>query len=409
MTERKNIAALLILALALAQTPARAESLGELQAPGLPLLPLDAQSLGLGGATEARWDLPSGLPANPAQMLALEGVTFSTVLQLRKASSDIGGVDWSETRQNFPAFQVSAALPRGLRFGVGFRADLRSRGSFDQGVDLGELSYTQSFSQEGGLHRFPLTLAAPIGERLRLGMGIALLKGNLKEEWWWHSFRDAEGLIDGSFEERRSRRLASWHGTSLVLGAQMRPRPGYAASLRWESPADLTGTSIRETAGEDDSAGVTLDGHMPGRWGAGLSLPLPGGGFASAQWDHEDWANWESPLATVELRSVDRFGFGAAWSLGRKSGPWGERRSVPLRFGVRFGDYPAPDPIGGGDVTERLIGLGSGFVIQDGRGAVDVTFFLQRLESGGREFENRWGLALSLRTSEIWQKRTQPF
>jgi hypothetical protein len=364
---------------------------------------------GWGGATEARWDLKSGLPSNPAQMLALEGVTFSTVIQIRKASSDRGGISWGETRQDFPAFQVSAALPRGLRLGAGFRADMRSRGSFEQGIVLEELAYRQRFTQEGGLHRFPITLAFPLGSRLRVGLGLGLLRGNLNQEWSWHSFIGPGGFADVSYSERRVRRRAHWHGTSLILGAQAKPRPGYGISLRWESSADLTGSEQIATAGEFDEESVELSGYMPGRWGAGVVMPLPMGGILSAQWDHENWENYESPLAPASLRDVDRFGVGLEWSMGRKMGQWREERRIPLRLGLRVGDYPAADPLDGSEVSERLLGFGTGIEIQEGRGALDLTFFLQRLRGGGAELEKRWGFAFSLRTSEIWQRRKQPF
>ncbi len=408
MTRRNTV--LISILLLLVSGQAVAESVGELRHPGLPLLPIDAHSLALGGAAEARWGLLSGLPSNPAQMLALDGVTFSTVLQLRTASSNREGNDWSESRQDFPAFQVTAALPRGFRLGAGFRADLRSRGSFDQAVELPELSYTQSFSQEGGLHRFPLTLAFPIGTKLRLGLGLSLYKGNLNQEWSWHSFRDLDGLYDGSYAERKIRRQASWHGTGLMLGVQARPLPALGVSLRWEGPADLTGTESQETAGEDDATDLTLDGHMPGRWGVGLSLKLPADGHASLQWDHEDWDSYEPPITSSELQSSDRFGFGLEWMLGKRTGRRNKQRGIPLRFGLRFGDLPATDPLVGGEVTERMLGLGTGFEIQSGRGSVDVTFFMQQLrDADGSTLEDRWGFALSLRTSEIWKKRRQPF
>ena len=130
MTSAARIRAAALFACLCAATVARAESLFELTPPGEPLLALDAHAIALAGASEARWHLESGLPSNPAQLVAIDGVSFATVIQWRRGLRDLegAGANWDETRQDFPAFQISAAFPRGIRFGAGYRADLRSRG-----------------------------------------------------------------------------------------------------------------------------------------------------------------------------------------------------------------------------------------------------------------------------------------
>lgn len=393
--------------------PAGAESLFELSPPGEPLLPMDAHALALGGAAEGRWELESGLPSNPAQLLAIDGVTFATVIQLRRGLRKLEGVDWDETRQDFPAFQISAALPWNLRLGLGFRADLRSRGSFGYSVPF-ELegdtdAYQVLYDQDGGLNRFPVSLALPLGSKHRLGLSLNLYRGNLNQEFTFDFPNVLSGDPDLGYQDRRVRRRARWDGTGLAIGVQSHPFGSRATfSARWEGSADLEGESQEETAGEDDLELSPLAGRMPGRWALGFAFKLPQGGLASLQWEHEDWAEYESPLPAESLKDVDRIGLGLEWLWG-ESGRGRRHSQFPIRLGLRRADWPGKDPVSGGEITETTFSLGTGFDVQDGKGSVDLTLYWQQLDVDGAEGERRLGLALSLRTSERWQKRTQPF
>jgi hypothetical protein len=401
----------LLIALA---TPAAAESLLEISPPGEPMLPLDAHSLALGGAAESRWSLESGLPANPAQLVAMDGITFATVIQLRRGFRELDEGDWDETRQDFPAFQVSAALPGHFRLGVGYRADLRSRGSFSYSVpfDLGLSgdSYQVRYEQDGGLSRFPISLARRIGDNHRLGVGLNLYRGNQNQEYVFDFPNLSSGDPDLGYQDRKVRRKARWAGTGFVLGLQSRPLGSLATlSARWESGADLEGESQEETAGEDDLELEALAGEIPGRWALGIAFQLPRGGLASLQWEHENWGDYDSPLPAESLRDVDRFGLGFEWLWGQSGRRGEQHRQFPVRLGLRRANWPAPDPLTGGEIIETTWSLGSGFDVQDGRGSVDFTLFWQQLDVEGAQGERRLGLALSLRTSEHWRKRTQPF
>ncbi|MBN2170295.1 MAG: hypothetical protein JW819_03110 [Candidatus Krumholzibacteriota bacterium] len=397
----------------LAALPAggRAESIWEMGTPGEPLLPLDAHSLALGGAAEARWDLESGLPANPAQLLALEGFTFSTVIQLRRAWRDLGGgATWDETRQDFPAFQVVLPMPHGLRLGLGYRADTRSRGSFSLPVDIGEVVYELDYYQEGGLHRFPLSLAWEPTDRLRLGLAASLLRGKLEQEWIY-DFPDVSVYDnpDLHYRDRRVRRLGRWHGTGAILGLQARLPRGVQASLRYETAADLTGEERLETAGVDATAVRPLSGHMPAAWGVGLAAPFGDALILSLQWSYTDWDTYLSPLPADPLADVSRAALGLEYLIRRERRRPLPPRVIPIRLGLRLGRLPRPDPLSGERVDELLLSLGTGVDVQEGRGSIDLAFFWQQLSVDGGGGESRWGLALSLRTSEIWMKRTTPF
>jgi hypothetical protein len=403
-----------LLALAAAPVVARAESLLELLPPGEPLLPMDAHVIALGGAAEARWELESGLPSNPAQLMAIEGVSFATVLQLRRGLRDLAGeqADWDETRQDFPAFQISATLPRGVHLGLGYRADLRSRGAYSLTVpftlDAGLTQhYALHYTQSGGLSRFPLSVALQLGEDYRAGIGLDLCRGSLSQEWVYDFPNAQSGDADLGYQDRRVRRQASWYGTGLVLGLQARPLGAATVfSLRWEGGSDLSGDSQIETAGESDLELATLGGRMPARWAVGTARHLPRGTTVSLQYEHEAWASYEAPLPGSPLADVDRLCLGVEWQ--GEAGARGARRP-PLRLGLRLGNWPAPDPVTGSEVRETSLSLGTGFDLPAGRGSLDVAGFWQQLGMDGGESERRLGLALSLRTSETWTRRTQPY
>ncbi|MBM4118130.1 hypothetical protein FJ251_10400 [bacterium] len=410
---RSRRAAGLLLALALA-APAGAESLLELLPPGEPLLPFDAHAIALGGAAEARWDLESGLPANPAQLVAIDGVSFATVLQMRRGLRELpSGADWDETRQDFPAFQISAALPRGLRLGVGYRGDLRSRGAFSLQVpfDLDAVDhYALRYVQDGSLARFPISFAFALAERYRLGLGLNLYRGSLNQEWLYDFPSATGGDPDLGYQDRKVRREGSWRGTGLALGLQAQPfGPATTLSLRLDSGADLKGSSRIETAGEAAVSEAAVAGELPLRWALGLARRLPRGTLVSLQWDHEQWSDYRAPLGAVPLRDVDRLALGLEllWSeVPPASRP---QRRLPLRLGLRVGDWPGPDAFTGAAIRETLLSAGTGIDLQSGRGSLDLTVFWQRLAIGDATSERRLGVALSLRTSETWTRRSQPF
>jgi hypothetical protein len=390
---------------------AGAESLYELAPPGEPLLAMDAHALALGGALQARWDLAPVLPGNPAQLAALQGVSFASALQLRRALRDLPAGSWDETRQDFPGFQFSFPMPGRLWLGAGYRAALRARGALALQVktpDLDIAGYRLDFTQEGGLNRFPLSIARALGTHLRVGLDLVLLRGSLSQEWRY-DFPVTEVDPDLDYQDRRQRRTATWRGTALGLGLQWRVSDGIGASARYEAPATLDGEETRETAGEGDTVTLPIEGESPANWCLGLAWQPGADWHLSAQWDHESWAAADTPLAEATLDDMDRVGLGLEWLWRRERPRPAPERLIPLRLGLRWGRLPRPDPLTGGAVDEQLITLGTGLAIMQGKGAVDLALYRQQLDAQGGEGETRWGLALSLRTSEVWPKRTSPY
>lgn len=406
MTRRRLLPLLLLPVLAAAESPL------EISHPGEPLLAMDALNLSLGGAGEARWNVRSGLPANPALLAGLDGVTFSTVLQFRQARRDTSGGLWTENRQDFPAFQFTLALPAGWRLGLGYRSLLRNRGSYLLSQTMAELpedeedwdgSYDLYLDQQGGIGAFPLSLAWQAHERLRLGLAVSLLRGSLEQEWEY-DFPDGSGLYD-----RKVRRRADWHGTALDLGLQARLSGSLALSLLYRGSSALSGTDLLEIAGQTDTEEETLAGRHPSSLAAGLSWAPYERLVLSLAWERQPWSDYESPVQSEALYDVNRYSAGLAWKWVRPRRGLRPARVLPLRLGMRYGHLPGSDPIGGGRVRELLYSLGTGFSVQEGKGSVDVALFLQNLDAGGGASERRWGLALSLRTSEPWKRRTLPY
>ena len=389
-----------------------AESPIELSQPGEPLLSLDAAGLALGGAGEARWNLQSGLPANPALLAGLDGVTFSTVLQFRQTRRDTSGVLWTENRQDFPAFQFTLALPAGWRLGLGYRSILRNRGSYTlhelledlpEGEEDWDGSYELGLKQEGGLSSFPISLAWQANSKLRLGLALSLLRANLFQEW------DYDFPADSELYDRRVKREADWHGTTVDVGTQMRLGSDFGLSLLYRSGCDLSGLNRIEIAGQDDAEESILEGRYPASWSTGLSWTPGTRTFFSTGWEHQAWSDYESPIKSETLQDVDRFSFGIEWQWVQARRGLRPERRIPFRFGLRIGNFPGEDPVLGGEVRELLYSFGTGFMVQDGKGSVDLAVFLQDLDAGGVAAETRWGLALSLRTSEKWKRRTLPY
>ncbi len=391
---------------------AAAESPLELSQPGEPLLTMDAAALALGGAGEARWDLQSGLPDNPALLAGLDGVTFSTVLQFRQSRRDTSGTLWTENRQDFPAFQFTLALPANWRLGLGYRSALRSRGSYTLDALMEDLpdddtdwdgSYELNLRQEGGLGAFPLSVAWQQGDRLRLGLAVSLLRANLLQEWTY-SFPDSSEVYD-----RKVKREADWNGTRIDAGLQARLGKGLSVSLLYRSGCDLEGLSVVQIAGQTDTEETNLAGSYPASWSTGLSWAPGKRNVISLGWEHLSWSEYESPIESESLYDVDRFSLGYEWKWIRPRKGLRPERRIPFRVGIRLGKFPGAEPLLGGEVIEKLYSFGTGFTVQDGKGSVDLAVFLQDLDAGDAASETRWGIALSLRTSEKWKRRTLPY
>jgi len=373
---------------------------------------MDASKLALGGAGESRWDLQDGLPTNPALLAGLDGVTFSTVLQFRQARRDSGVGTWKENRQDFPAFQFTLAFPAGWRLGLGYRARLRNRGSYslsERMIDLPEGEsdwdgrYELDLVQEGGLSSFPISLAWQASPRLRLGLALSLLRANLFQEWSYR-FPEGSGLYD-----RKVKRQADWHGSAVDFGAQARLGSNWGLSLLYRGGSDLSGLNRIEIAGQAGAADSSLAGSYPASWSAGLTWASGRRIMLSAAWNHLAWSRYRSPIPSEELQDVDQLSLGLEWRWIRPRKGLRSEQSLPFRFGFRLGKFPGTDPLLGGELREKLLSLGTGFKVQGGKGSLDLAVFLQGLDSGGLPAETRWGLALSLRTSEKWKRRTLPY
>ncbi|MDP6418828.1 MAG: hypothetical protein QF492_06720 [Candidatus Krumholzibacteria bacterium] len=408
---------LLLLAVA---SLALAESPIELQLPGEMLLNGDAHDLALGGSAEARWDLASGLPSNPALLASLDGVTYASVLQFRIASRDTIGGTWKEGRQDFPAFQFTLALPKDWRLGIGYRSLFRTRASYSlsgvvEDVPEGDWdgSYQTHLSQSGGQGSFPISLAWAWKNHLRLGADLSLLRGNLLQEWEYDFPAEASGIYD-----RKIRRSAEWSGTQWGAGLQARPAEGFSLSLHYRGESNLQGEQSEEVSGEEEDTPTGLEGVFPASWSAGLAWKLPGtqclGSLRtnlvlSANWLQQSWSQSSLPLTTGKLRDLSRLGLGLEWNFLLPRVGLREERNIPLRLGFRHANLPTLDPLEGSYLEEILWSLGTGFKVQDGKGDCDLAFFLQEYQASGKRVEFRWGMALSLRSTEKWKRRTHHF
>lgn len=391
---------------------AMGESPLELSQPGEPLLTMDAVNLALGGSGEARWNTQSGLPSNPALLAGLNGVTFSTVIQFRQSRRDTVGGTWTENRQDFPAFQFTLALPAGWRLGLGYRSMLRSRGSYtldrvlDDYVDDSsdwEGDYELNLRQEGGVSTFPISVAWQSNDRLRVGLALSMLRANLFQEWSY-SFPDSSEVFD-----RKVKREADWHGTAIDVGLQARLGKGVDLSLLYRSGANLSGLSAVQIAGQTHVEESSLRGSYPASWSTGLSWSPGPSNTLSVGWEHLSWSEYDSPIESESLYDVDRFSMGYEWKWIRPRKGLRPERRIPFRVGFRYGRFPGEEPVLGGIVREMIYSFGTGFRVQEGKGSVDLAVFMQNLDAGGTASETRWGLALSLRTSEKWKRRSLPY
>jgi hypothetical protein len=283
-------------------------------------------------------------------------------------TTEIGGVDASLRATRFPALLIGGPISQRLTIAGGFATYLdRTFGiSTRDSVDLrGELEpFTDEIRSDGGISDVRVALAARVGERLSVGVGIHRITGSTRVS--------ATRRFDDSVSYRTSVArdevaFGGWGGSASAL-LDLTPDLRVAGWVRSDSKLEA---NVRGRVTAEDDLPVGFGGGV--RWRAGAQAAVA----AAVAW--RSWGGAGSPA-----NAHDTFG----WSLGAEIGSL----VSPLRLGVRGGTMP----FGVGEApTEFAIAGGLGKQFSGGRGRLD--FGLERLQrKGGGMTESVWTFLLGL-------------
>lgn len=355
---------------------------------GLPVEPLDARSVALGGVGLGLRGIELSL-VNPAAIALLPAPALGGTFQFTAGTGDNGA-----SIARFPLIHVAAPLARGWAAGVGYGSLLEQTFAVESSDSLllgGEReAVTDRFVRRGGVSRLRLAAARRLGDHWSVGLGVDLHTGQVSDSSV-RAFGETAGIGVARFGT-----TASYRGVVPLGGVQWADRRFSVAAS-----AIAPGTLRSSPEPRDTAAGPSFTGapqreeySLPLRFAVGASAELAsrlslalGGQFAG-------WA-----AADDELRnrggSQDAFTLGGG--LEYEGRGRAEVRRYPVRLGARYARLPFGDPALAdfSAVTERALTGGLGAAL--GRGAARADLALERGSRGadGGVDEGFWRVSLS--------------
>ncbi len=374
----------LLVAAALAATPAGAQSLLSAYSLGYPLEPVDARGRALGGIA-AGFQGPHFSLVNPAALSGLPVAGVSVTLQSDAFTPD-GSTDGVSTETvttaRFPAIQ--AAFPFGSRLvaSVGYAAvlDQSWESVIEDSLDIGgqRRFVRDRFVSRGGLSRFRVGAAYILVPRVDVGLGVDLYTGALRDSV-------SRAFPDGGLFPSATGTDYEYQGLGVSMGARYRGS-ALTVAAAVTAAGDLTATAGDSTVGSRSYA-------LPLRLDAGATARVSQNALVAASFR---WSGWSAADEALSQSGGARDVMHASGGL-EYEGLGLAGRPLPVRVGVRWTQLPFA--AGEGDLfsEERAITGGLGLVLGGGAAAVD--FSAERgTRDGGDPLlsENFWRVSLSL-------------
>lgn len=408
-----GITAALFAALFIVATgPARAQTPFALRSVGQRLADGDARMLGRGG-----WGLAVADTVNPGfKNLASAAWVRQVGLSLTGYGETAGHTTPNGTRRTYrtyvPDVRVAVPLRKGeLALTAGFKVE---RGTWWQtrvdttwAVWADTLSGNAQFERQGSVFKVPLGVAwRPLPE-LAGAVSLNLERGSLRETLadYFTSpvtpngvpyYRSVIAVTEDQFT-----------GTSTTLAALLTPRPEVSLGISWTGENMVDASRNTETGGVADRATGDFTITRPAELSVGLSA-RPGGRWeVGADVRRQDWRKLVAPAAWLaeagwqdQLVEEVQLGFGVERKRGtERHGGWS---NLPLRAGANWHRWPYR--VGGHEIIERSLSVGTGFPLRGDGGNLDVALTYgqigDQVENGARSRFLR--LAVSVTGLEAW-------
>ncbi|MEQ1857892.1 MAG: hypothetical protein ABL963_15665 [Longimicrobiales bacterium] len=378
------------LALIVAATPLRAQSLFNAAGIGLPMEAVDGRaralgSLGLGLPGTSM--LPAD-PASPARLLVPGGIMVvqPSWVDLSR-DGDPGHRYFRGSR--FPLFAASYPLFQGM-------ASIHATSVLDQAYE-GERTLTVDFAgtpvqavdrfdQNGAVSSLSVGYARMVSPSTAVGLSAGRYAGSVLRSLV-RTFADS--VIGNQVIPYASGGSWSYSGYHVTAGVSTDVttflRVAASATYSTELQADPTG----QTLGAERHFAIPLQLRI------GASSQLAPGLTLSASASHADWSDTESDLAGGEAGSTTSFGGGLELAQARFFG-----RTTPLRLGFRRRGLPFA--LEGGSAHEQSFSGGFGLSLNETNeivlAALDVGLEKGTRSTGSYQ-EDFWRATMSLRVS----------
>ena len=357
----------------------------------------DARARAMGVLGVAFDERRSAITQNPATLAALDYMTLSAMVVTGGRTARDATQEDQRALARFP--HARAALPMFGKFvlSAGFNGFRNFKGRIDlPEQDIDGLTYRQSFVRDGTIFTFPIGVSASITNWLDVGASLDFVLGTVDESWETRG----DSLI--SFSTRRRDEL---NARTYTIGALLRPASWFTLGGSW-SPKFVGNGSTRWTL-EDvriitdtvplRDASVQGNVQFPSALRAGLTInPLRKLMLTSdALW--RNWDIYSGRLFEAEgVQNEWRIGAGLEW-----------QRDGRFDFRAGFSQQRWAQIVGGNELKETTIHLGTGFDISDEQSRIDLA--LEYAYTGSIErnlYEERtFRVIVSVSGQEKWERR----
>ncbi len=418
MTPRKMMAVVALVAAAttLATTAAHAQTPFALRSVGQRLADGDARMLGRGGWGLAVADsLDPGYKnlASTAWVRQL-GLSLTGYGEAGSHASDQGSR--RTYRTYVPDVRVSVPIRKGelafsagfkLERGTGWKTKVDSTWTIWEGTDWEEtITGNAQFEREGSVFKVPLALAWRPAPAFAGAVALNLERGSLRETLADYFLTPASGTtylyrsVIASSEDQYS-------GASTTVAGLFLPRPDLRLGVTWTGSHTVDGHRKTETGGVGGRTYNDFEMKRPAELALGLAAPLGGRWEFGADLRRQDWRKLVAPVtwsaeAGWQDELVDELQFAFGVERRRANIRHGGAANLPLRIGAGWHRWPYR--VGGNEIIERSLSVGTGFALKGGNGHLDaaLTYGLVGDEADNGVRSRYVRLAVSVTGLEAW-------
>lgn len=386
---------MVMIAVLLAVSGARADSLFGLSYFGGPARLADGRIEGRGGVGLAYRDSLNAAITTPTQLPDLTRVTFTIAGQLESRDAEDANGQVGRTKLKIPTLKV--ALPLGSRagFGTGFES-LRATQWTVVRPNGDKPEIEETIEREGTQFSVPFELGFRLTPRVVLGGGLLLERGTVRLRY---EADLGDGLVDPREVKEDTHEAMTFRVAAAVHDLGPFSVAGYYVP-KHDADVEVRRRGVALDAREDRTRRET----RPGRWGVGGRVALWRSWNLGAEVEQEPWSLYEGRAfldengerVALEDETTLRLG------IEREAVPGPGGRRTPWRAGAYWRNWNYT--LGGNDLTEWGVTLGTGIPFRSGSARADVALGYGRigsLESNGAS-EDVFRLVVTVSASEKW-------
>lgn len=396
---------------ALAQTPFALRSVGQRLADG------DARMLGRGGWGLAVTDSLDPGYKNLASTAWVRQLALSLTAYGEMGNHDSPTASRQTYRTYVPDVRVAFPIRKGelafsagfkLERGTGWQTKVDSTWTIWPGTEWADtLGGNAQFEREGSVFKVPLGLAWRPSPMFAGAVALNLERGSTRESLANYFLEPAATSGAGLYRSIIAVAEDQYTGTSTTLSGLFLPRPGLRLGVNWTGSHTVDGRRKTEIGGVAGRVYNNYEVTRPAELSVGVAASLGGRWELGGDMRRQDWRKLEAPTDWQaeegwQDQLVDELQFGFGVERQRGNARRGGASNLPLRVGANWHRWPYR--VGGHEIVERSLSVGTGFALKGGNGHLDaaLTYGLVGDETDNGLRSRYVRLAVSVTGLEAW-------